>query len=409
VTTSLIGRRDVTAGLVIVCAAFLAFWLCAVRFDAGRPDIFYLAEAFTKGRVWLDGPLGPWDVIAVGDRYYVPFAPFPSIAFAPFAAVFGAVSLDRVEAAIDALLAAVDCGLLWLFLGRLGVRGLVDRAWLVVLFGFSTVVLNITTRGGVWHTGQLIGAMLTFICLIEAWGRQRPLVIGLLAGAAFLTRPPDAFALPFYALLLQRQDEAPAAEVEGGFVRRIATGIPWRAWFAMGVGFAVSLAFFFWYNQIRFGSPLESGYALASLPRFLEQQRDIGLFSPAHVPMNIDYLLLKLPSFGGSFPFIHPDGLGMSVLVTSPGLLLALFAPWRSTRTWWLAGGAIAVLVPTLLYYGGGWLQYGYRYFLDSIPFVMGLCGLAVARAGRLSWIWVALILFGVAVNAVGVYWTLNG
>ena len=103
--------------------------------------------------------------------------------------------------------------------------------------------------------------------------------------------------------------------------------------------------------------------------------------------MNLDYLFIHLPSsnlVNGQleFPFLRPDGLGMSILITSPGLLYAVRAPWRESRTWWLAGAAIAVLIPTLLYYGGGWLQYGYRYALDSIPFVFALCGLAAASDG---------------------------
>ena len=64
----------------------------------------------------------------------------------------------------------------------------------------------------------------------------------------------------------------------------------------------------------------------------------------------------------------------------SPGLLYAVRAPWRQSRTWWLAGAALLVLIPTLLYYGGGWLQFGYRYALDSIPFVWALCALAAAK-----------------------------
>ena len=72
-----------------------------------------------------------------------------------------------------------------------------------------------------------------------------------------------------------------------------------------------------------------------------------------------------------------------------------------------LALTAAAVLLPSLLYYGGGWLQYGYRYALDSIPFVMALVGLAVARRGLPIWGKV-LIAFGVAVNALGVYWAYN-
>ena len=74
------------------------------------------------------------------------------------------------------------------------------------------------------------------------------------------------------------------------------------------------------------------------------------------------------------------------------------------------------VLIPTLLYYGGGWLQFGYRYALDSIPFVWALCALAAARdearresvglEGRGIGIgWALLIGFGVLVGAAGVYW----
>jgi hypothetical protein len=93
------------------------------------------------------------------------------------------------------------------------------------------------------------------------------------------------------------------------------------------------------------------------------------------------------------------------VLITSPGLLFATQADWRRPRAWWLAGATIAVLIPTLLYYGGGWLQYGYRYFLDSVPFVMALCGLAAVHRGRIGWGWLALIAFGTVVMAFSVYW----
>jgi hypothetical protein len=188
----------------------------------------------------------------------------------------------------------------------------------------------------------------------------------------------------------------------------VATRFPIQAWVTLGIAFGISVAFFLWYNDARFGSPFESGYGLATLPPFLQAQREIGLFSLRHVPMNLEYLFLKLPRPIPTAPFFKPDGLGMSVFITSPGLLMALGASWRNTRTWWLAGAAIAVLIPTLLYYGGGWIQFGYRYFLDSIPFIVALCGLAVVRAGRVSTLWSAVILTGVAVNAMGLYWAYN-
>jgi hypothetical protein len=121
--------------------------------------------------------------------------------------------------------------------------------------------------------------------------------------------------------------------------------------------------------------------------------------------MNLDYLLTHLPRPIPQAPYFRPDGLGMSVFLTSPGLLFALRADWRDRRAWWLLGAAAVVLVPTLLYYGGGWLQYGYRYFLDSVPFVIALCGLAAVHRGGVGWAWRGLIVVGTVVMAVGVYW----
>jgi hypothetical protein len=257
----------------------------------------------------------------------------------------------------------------------------------------------------VWHTGQIIATILTLVCLIELWGRRRGWLVGLFAGAAFLTRAPLAFAIPFYALML---DAAPAirpAEVVGGYIGSVARSVRWRQWAGLALGVLPAIVFFFAYNQVRFGSPLESGYGLATLPDWLEQRRAQGMFALVHLPMNLDLFLFHLPGPISEFPFFKPDGMGLSVLLTSPGLLFASRADWRRPRAWWLLGAAILVLIPTLLYYGGGWLQYGYRYFLDSVPFVIALCGLAAVRQGRVGYGWLALIAFGTVVMGFAVYW----
>ena len=401
--------RATIVGLGLSAVAAVIYWLSNRFFEPGHADFFYLADAFLKGRTWIDYAGGVNDVIAIGDRVYVPFAPFPAIAFMPLVAIVGPVTAELYETGINAVLAASVVGMGWWLLGRLSVRSLVDRFWLVLLLGFSTQIWWITTRGGVWHTGQLIATLLTLGCLIELTGKRRAWLIGLLAGAAFLSRAPLAMAVPFYALLL------------AGDTVWEPRKWPWASWLKLAAGVLPSVAFFFWYNAARFGSPWESGYALATVPPFLEAQRQLGLFSLAHVPMNLDYLFVHLPMPNYvegqlAFPFYHPDGLGMSILLTSPGLLYAVKAPWGESRSWWLLGAAVLVLVPTLLYYGGGWLQYGYRYALDSIPFVWALCGLAAAREERVleqfgnegaaigvGWRW--LIVIGVAVGLGGVYW----
>jgi hypothetical protein len=275
------------------------------------------------------------------------------------------------------------------------------RQWL--LLGFGTQMWWVTTRGGVWHTGHLIAIILAMLMLAELFGKQRAFLVGLLVGASFLTRAPVAFAGPalalWYWLLAAREGEA-------GGVRAWISRIPWRQWLLLILGFLPGLAVFFAYNAARFGSPLESGSALATLPDWLEALRQQGLFSPVHIPMNLNYLFLHLPIPASSPPYLRPDGLGMSVFLTSPGLLLFLLAPWRDRRTWALAAAAVLVLIPTLLYYGGGWFQFGYRYFLDSIPFVWALAAMGIAVRGGIRWWGWLLILWGVLMGAYGVWWT---
>src|SRR4051794_13941105 len=210
----------------------------------------------------------------------------------PLVAITGAVTADQWESGINAALAAFGLLLAWWVTGRIGVARLRDRCGLVLLLGFGTQMWWVTTRGGVWHTGHLIAIILAMLMLAELFGKQRAVLLGLLVGASFLTRAPVAFAGPalalWYWLLADRHEGQDGVR---GWISRI----PWRQWMLLVVGFLPGLAFFFVYTAARFGSPLESGYALATLPDWLEALRQQGLFSPVHIPMNLNYLFLPLP------------------------------------------------------------------------------------------------------------------
>ncbi len=383
-------------GAVVVCLVGFVVYVSARWADVGRPEFFYLADALLHGRTWLDQSFGIYDFVQNGSRFYVPFAPFPALGLAPLVALVGPASAARAEALIDAALVMASLALLWRLAGRVGVERPTARAWLVVLFGLSTATWWIAMRGGVWHTGQLFASVLTFGALLEAHGRRRPLVLGLLGGAGFLSRPTLAAAFPYWAW---------RSLPEWGRTRLV---VAVRQLGLLGLGAAPAILFALWYNASRFGNPLESGYAIAVLPPFLEAQRAEGMFSLRHIPMNLRYLFLEVPGLVPRFPFIAPDGLGLSILLTSPGLLLAVRANWRRSETLLLGLTALLVLIPSLLYYGGGWFQYGYRYALDAIPFVMAICALAAAKRsiGRR---WQALILIGVVVNFLGVLWNYFG
>ena len=395
-------RGFIVLTLLLVGAA-MTYWLSARDFDSGRPDFFYLADALLHGRTWLEQALGPYDIVVIDERVYVPFAPFAAFVLAPLVAVVGPQAAIAWEPAVNSLLAASGLALLWRLAGRLGVASTGDRVWLVILFGFSTATWWVTMRGGVWHTGQLMASILTFAGLLEAFGRRRALVLGLLAGAGFLTRATHLAAVPYWAW--RTLPEAIRERLPADIRSAVRVALPKAGWLL--VGFAPALGFALWYNAVRFDNPFESGYGLAALPDFLEARRQLGVFSLAHLSMNLEYFLWHLGQATATFPWFKPDGLGMSVLLTSPGLLFAVRADWRRRETIALGLTALLVLVPSLLYYGGGWWQFGYRYALDCFPFVMALCAMAAARHG-IGRGWKALILLGVAVNLYGVYWNFN-
>jgi hypothetical protein len=382
-------------GLAIAVAVGIVYSLCGTSFTAGRPDLFFLADAFLHGRTWLPYEFGPYDIVKIGNEIFVPFGPFPAIVLMPLVALVGPITATHLEPAVNGTLGGIDVLLCWIALQRWGAKDLRDRMWLTLLFAFSTVTWSIATRGGVWHTGHLVGMMMAFGALIEMRGARRPWLIGLLIGAAFLSRAPIVFAAPVMALwLLPHPLE----------LRRNAGKIA-RRWVSLGAGLAPAGLFFLWYNWVRFGTPLESGYAIAALPAFLEAQRAEGLFSIRHIPMNLNYLFLHLPKVIEKPPYLWPDGMGMSIFITSPGLFFGARVDWRRWDTLFLGGMVLATLLPNLLYYGGGWYQFGFRYGLDSVPFAMALCGVAASRH-PLSSRWRLVILFGILVGAFGAWWS---
>jgi hypothetical protein len=101
----------------------------------------------------------------------------------------------------------------------------------------------------------------------------------------------------------------------------------------------------------------------------------------------------------------------MSVLLVSPGYLLA----WPALRSLWgrsrlVTGAALAVLliaVINLMHFSQGWVQFGYRFSNDFVPWALVLVALGAARI-RSRWaigIAVALVVLSVAVNLWGVVW----
>jgi hypothetical protein len=102
----------------------------------------------------------------------------------------------------------------------------------------------------------------------------------------------------------------------------------------------------------------------------------------------------------------------MSILLTSPAFLLAVPALRALRGSRLAAGAAVSVLLiglVNLMHFSQGWVQFGYRFSNDLVPWAVLLVALgAEAVVRRRSWGWPLVgVLVGasILVNAWGVAW----
>jgi len=114
--------------------------------------------------------------------------------------------------------------------------------------------------------------------------------------------------------------------------------------------------------------------------------------------------------FDQGCPLAMPDAIGTSIILTSPAYLLAPLA-WRPIRHLQIdrvtAGASIAVVdiaIVNLMHFSQGWVQFGYRFSNDFVPFALILVALGASRLGRL-WPLVLLVGMSIVVNLWGTIW----
>ncbi len=391
-------RRTYFTTLVLLYLAGLLVYglLAGPRLRYRTPNEFVaLAEALLQGRLWISSQLAPiLDLAEYQGRFFVPYPPAAAILYLPAVAVFGRGVYHGI---LHVMLAASILPLFFLAISRYTSEtghSRQEQLWLVVLLAFGTPIAALATNSNVYFTGQITAVALVCLYLAAAYRARYPAWAGLVLGAAFMARSAVILGFPVILAEIWRS-RPPATQVAAWRDSRAGA----LAGFATGLGAVLALSAIA--NWARFDNPLELGY------RYLGWRSDPeivhwGLFNYAYLERNLHAAFTSLPVFLGQFPYLafHPEG--MSLLITTPILLMLPFLrDWTLTaKAALLASGLI--FLTALLYANTGFAQYGYRYAADFLPFLL----LAMALAGlRLTdWRIKALILWGVAVCLWGAW-----
>jgi hypothetical protein len=388
-------------------------------------------------------------------RGLIPFPPLPALVLSPFVALWGLATDDQ---AIAGVLGAVVVVLAWWMLGRLPI-GTGARVVGTAFFGFGTVFFYTAELGTTWYFAHVVAVGLGLVAVGLALGRdpdaafdedalpepdepvpgerapdrprglrdllafvdRRQVFVGFLFGLACTARLTMAFAAPFFLLVG-----------------------PGRGWFgrglSAGIGAAVPIAGLLLYNVASTGHVFHpayeylyqaEAYGYPSLgynpewsiedPRYIPQNLGIALFStPAILPdvypagLGGGEALCTEPGaerglFDRDCPIALPRDVGMSILLTSPAYLLAvptLVALYGRSR---LVSGAILavvlIFVVNLMHFSQGWVQFGYRFSNDFVPFALPLVALGAERLRRRPILVGGLLAVSVAINLWGAAW----
>ena len=377
-------RRD---ALLLGLVALAAYWLS----NDGHFMFFnyhlHLAVSFLNGRLYIANPPSWLTEFAFADgKPYVYFDPFPAVFLLPLAAIQGlTVNLAKVSIVVG----ACNVALMRLALGALRVeRGTAN--WCTLLFGLGTVHMFASWYGNTWMLAHLLAVMALTLAWLEVLGAANPFLLGLFCAIAATSRSPAALGTPvFFLLALHRRPR---------FGTAVQFGLP-----LLATGLLLGL-----YNFARFGDWLNNGYLLAN-QELLNPEH--GSFSWRYIGRNVQQYFLRVPELSSSWPYLVLTDHGLSLIATTPAVLLLLRRGWSERAPDAKLYGRMALLACAmtfalyLCYFWDGWRQFGSRYTLDFTPFLIVALALRNdPRPGRWRWLLPALVVLSVLVNVWGTW-----
>ena len=394
--------------LVVVAAIYLVLSLLA-NTNIFKPTSFAyynnLIDSFINGRLDVISK-ETLDLSFYKDKWYLYWGAGAGIYILPFYILSGLNASDIVYT----LLAGMTNIILFHFLVRNASRFFKLRlqmklhVLLLLVFGLMSPNFYLSLKGGIWATNQIVATMylLLFLNLLFLY-LLKPKKTVLLAASlvffhlAWLTR----YTLVFYGLLY--------FFVLFHLIKsRIKIDKPKFISVFLIIS-AVFLAGFFSYNRIRFANILETGMVYQKgVWRYDGYFQAKKIFSKTFVPHNVFHYFLRPYELTSKAPFIKFDTEGNSIFLIYPFLFALPFLLKKkilhntTLKTFVLISLLIIGLGMSVLLVnvGTGWVQFGARYFLDSLPLIYLLLILVISSLPNV--LTYGLLAYGLLVNILG-------
>ena len=391
-------ENDLLSFFLIVCS-LLAVYFVIWSFTGMWPWTKNYYNSYTlQACRWLQGHLdlgqnySHLEIAEYNGKFFVSFPPFPSYVLLPFALLFGENTPDGWIALGVSILSAYYVWKLLAHFQKTGNSGIFYTVF--VMLGSN--MLFIGTNGWVWFFAQNLCFLLSVAALYYALQGNGYLSLGFWAGSVGC-RPFNAiYGIILFLILSQKLTQ----ENPGAKFRKILKEY-WK-WAIPPVLIAISYLLL---NFFRFGNPLEFGHNY--LPEFTQAAK--GQFHPDYMKENLP-LLFQWPKIGADGKLLYPKWNGMAFYLATPLFfscflytVYALCKKKEITLTVWLTFCLIAIhLLCLTAHKTMGGFQFGNRYTLDTLPYVLfALLNLAEPE-DKLEKFQYPFAILGIALNVAG-------
>lgn len=317
-----------------------------------------LAQSFLKNDLFLNPinlPAG--DFADYNGKQYLFFGPTPSVILMPFVVIFGE-NFPQMFLSFTSII--ITFFVIFQLCKRLNFKNQ-DALWLAIFFEFGTVLYFVSLVNISAYVVQAFAMIFVVLSMREYFGKRRWLIIGILVALAGTTRVTLFGLSVFFLLELLKTRKTPL------FVKSLTFFIVPLLIYIILLGF---------YNYRRFDSFFDTGYTrnVTVLNQF-GRDPSAGFFGLIHIPANLyaEFLMVPEPvknsrfEFVLKFPYLKANAFGLAIWFTSP-LFFYLIKAKKRSYSYSALIGIVFLAVPSLVYFGIGISQFGYRYSLDFIP-----------------------------------------